>query len=88
MMVLNSKGQNNEDGSFDWKNTLIDASVIGGLTFFTAVGGLGATGIIQNRELLAAGIAAASQFFLTIAVKRGLREKSVKVVVSEGGEVK
>jgi len=73
--MLTIKGQNNSDGSFDWRNAFLDAGIMAALTFFTALGGLGATGAIAGREVLAAGIAAATEFFLTLAIKRGLREK-------------
>jgi len=73
--MLTVHGKNNEDGSFNWKDALLDASILGALTFFTSLGGLGATGMISYREILAAGIAAATQFFMTLAIKRGLREK-------------
>ena len=73
--MLTIKGKNHEDGSFNWKDALIDAAILAMLTFFTSLGGLGATGMITAREILAAGIAAATQFFMTLAIKRGLREK-------------
>ena len=73
--MLERHGKNNQDGSFDWRDTLIDAGIMAGLTFFTAIGGLGATGSVALREILAAGIAGATEFFLMLAIKRGLREK-------------
>ena len=73
--MLDRNGQNNSDGEFDWKNAILDASIMGGLTFFTALGGLGTTGSVGIREVLAASIAASTQFFLAIAIKRGLRKK-------------
>jgi len=75
-MVLTLRGRNNEGGSFDWNDTLIDAGIMAGLTFFTSLGGLGLTGAIGLREVLAAGVAAATQFFSILAIKRGLRQKS------------
>lgn len=73
--MLTVKGQNNADGSFDWRGAIIDAGIMALLTFFTALGGLGTTGSIAAREILAAGIAGATQFCLTLAIKRGLRQK-------------
>jgi len=73
---LKVKGRNNPDGSFNWGDALIDAAILAALTFFTALGGMGATGLITGREFLSAAIAAASQFFLTLAIKRGLRKKT------------
>ena len=74
-MVLNRKGRNNQDGSFDWENALIDAGIMAGLTFFTALGGTAVVGIPTKEGIIAAGIAAATEFFLILAIKRGLRER-------------
>jgi len=73
--MLTVRGNNDPDGSFNWRDALIDAGILAALTLFTALGGLGATGGIGTRELLAAGIAAGTQFFLTLAIKRGLRKE-------------
>ena len=73
--MLSIHGKNHSDGSFNWKDALIDAGILALLTFFTSLGGLSATGVISAREVVAAGIAAATQFFMTLAIKRGLREK-------------
>lgn len=72
---MSRSGRNNDDGSFDWREAVFDALILSALTFFTALGGLGATGAIAAREILAAGIAAATQFFMTLALKRGLRKQ-------------
>jgi len=73
--ILAIRGTNNSDGSFDWPSSLVDALILAALTFFAALGGLGATGLVSEREVIAAAIAAATQFFITLAIKRGLREK-------------
>ena len=73
--MLNRKGKNNADGSFDWKDALIDAGIVAGLTFFTSLGGMAVLTPITEQTLMGAGIAAATQFFLFLAIKRGLREK-------------
>lgn len=73
--MLSVRGKNNENGSFDWKNAVIDAGIMAGLTFFTSVGGMSAVNIPTEQGAIAAGIAAATQFFLVLAIKRGLREK-------------
>jgi len=73
--MLTVRGTNGSNGSFDWKSNLVDAAIMAALTFFAALGGLGATGVISQREVVAAAIAAATQFFLMLAIKRGLREK-------------
>ena len=54
-----------------------------GLTFFLSLGGLGATGIVSTREILAAGIAAATQFFTILVIKRGLKEKKKETETAE-----
>ena len=76
-MVLNRAGKNNENGSFDWENAIIDAAIMAGCSFFAVLVGLGAVGLLENLEtgLLAAGIAAGAQFFAVLAIKRGLREE-------------
>ena len=61
--------------SFDWGNALVDGTIIALLTFFTTLTGttlIGEEVDIQNI-LLSAGISAAAQFLLMIAIKRGLR---------------
>ena len=73
--MLTVRGTNGSNGSFDWPSNLVDAAIMAALTFCAALGGLGATGILAEREIIAATIAAATQFFLMLAVKRGLREK-------------
>ncbi len=76
-MVLNRNGRNNENGSFDWENAVIDAAIMAGCSFFAVLVGLGAVGLLENPTtgLLAAGIAAGAQFCAVLAIKRGLREK-------------
>jgi len=73
--MLTVRGTNGSNRSFDWKSNTVDAVIMAALTFFAALGGLGATGVISQREVVAAAIAAATQFFLMLAIKRGLREK-------------
>jgi len=73
--ILTLRGENNADGSFDWGGAIIDSGIMGALTFFTALGGMAAVGMPTRESLVAAGIAFATQFFITLAVKRQLREK-------------
>jgi len=75
--VLNRNGKNNENGSFDWNDALIDAAIMAGSSFFAVLVGLGAVGLLENptTALLAAGIAAGAQFFAILAIKRRLREE-------------
>ena len=81
--MLRLRGHSNPDGSFNWRDAFIDAGIMAGLTFFTSLGGLGATGIVASREIIAAGIAAATELFIVLALKRGLKaekkeEKSIE----------
>lgn len=76
--MLTVKGKNNEDGTFNWKDALIDAGIMAGLTFCMTLSSLASTGAITLREVAAAGLAAAYQFFSVLALKRGLREKPKK----------
>lgn len=75
--ILSRSGKNNDDGSFDLEDALIDAGIMAGSTFFTTLAALGAVGLLENPAvgLLAAGLAAGAQFFAVLAIKRGLRER-------------
>lgn len=58
---------------FDWGNALIDAVIISGITFFTTLGGTAIAGDINPIHILtSASVAAFSQFFIFLALKRGL----------------
>jgi hypothetical protein len=57
---------------FDWENALIDAAVTSAVTFFSALGGGTATGLDGEPGLEAAAIAAFAQFFVFLALKRGI----------------
>ena len=73
--MLSFRGKNSSNGSFNWSDALIDAGISAGLTFCTTLGGQAATGLFSRVGVIAAGIAAATQFFLVLAIKRGIREK-------------
>jgi hypothetical protein len=74
--MLDAHGRTDPNGTFDWQDAIIDAVIMAGLTFFTCLGGLGATGLMTDPKtgLLAAGISAATEFFAILAVKRGLKK--------------
>lgn len=57
---------------FDWDNALIDAAITAGVTFFSALGGGAVAGLDGASGLKAASIAAFSQFFVFLALKRGI----------------
>lgn len=73
--MLNRKGKNNENGSFDWEDAFVDAGIMAGLTFFTTLGAISVTGVVSDPIVagITAGIACATQFFLILAMKRGLK---------------
>jgi len=73
--MLSVHGKNNSDGSFNWKDAVVDAGIMAGLTFFTSLGGTSAVSVPTVQGVLAAGVAACTEFFLVLAIKRGLREK-------------
>ena len=57
---------------FDWTDALIDAAIISGVTFFSTLGGGAVAGISVVNTVEAATVAAFSQFFIFLALKRGL----------------
>lgn len=57
---------------FDWENALIDAAITSAVTFFSALGGGAVAGINNITLIEAATVAALSQFFIFLALKRGL----------------
>ena len=57
---------------FDWADALIDAAIISGVTFFSTLGGGAVAGISAVHTVEAATVAAFSQFFVFLALKRGL----------------
>jgi hypothetical protein len=57
---------------FDWNNALIDAPITSGVTFFSALGGSAFAGLETVPGIKAATIAAFAQFFIFLALKRGI----------------
>jgi hypothetical protein len=57
---------------FDWTDALIDATIISGLTFFSTLGGGSVAGLDFMAGLKAATVAASAQFFVFLALKRGI----------------
>jgi hypothetical protein len=57
---------------FDWENALVDAAIISAVTFFSTLGGGAVAGINSIHTVQAAAVAAFSQFFVFLALKRGL----------------
>jgi len=75
--MLSRNGKNGEDGKFDWADAILDAAIMSGLTFFTTLGAMGATGLITDMKqtLLAAIISSGTEFFAILAMKRKLVKK-------------
>lgn len=57
---------------FDWANAVADAAIMGGVSFFGALGGTSVVGVPTIPALCAAGISGLFSFFLFLAGKRGL----------------
>jgi hypothetical protein len=60
---------------FDWGNTIADAVILSGITFFGTIGGTAYVGVAGKDIVIAGLIAAGSQFFAVLALKRGLVKK-------------
>ena len=70
---------NVSEQKFDWTDALIDAVIISGLTFFSTLGGGSVVGLEGLSGLKAATVAACAQFFVFLALKRGIvQPKEVK----------
>jgi hypothetical protein len=63
---------NISEQKFDWADALVDAAIISGLTFFSTLGGGSVAGLEGLSALKAASIAACAQFFVFLALKRGI----------------
>lgn len=73
--MLNRNGKNNSNGNFDWKDAVMDAGIIAGLTFFTSLGGMAIVIPLTPQTIIGSAVASATQFFLMLAIKRGLRKE-------------
>ncbi len=63
---------NSQIQKFDCLDALVDAAIISGLTFFSAIGGGSVAGFDGLSALKAASIAAYALFFIFLALKRGI----------------
>jgi len=70
--VCCANAANNLEQRFDWADALIDALIISGLTFFSTLGGGSVAGLGVDAGLKAATVAACAQFFVFLALKRGI----------------
>lgn len=74
LRILTVRGKNDGAGKFDLQDAVFDSLIIAGVTFFSTLSGITLIGVPSTDALVGAGIAAATQFFITLAIKRGLRE--------------
>ncbi len=66
---------NSQLQKFDWIDALVGAAIIiSVLTFFSALGGGSVAGLEGFPALKAAAIAACAQFFIFLALKRGINQ--------------
>lgn len=76
-MTLSRNGQLNEDGSFDWEDALIDASISAGTAAAASMATAIMDGGFTSNEFYIAGIIGLSAFFGYLSLKRKLTpEKS------------
>lgn len=68
---LTIKGSTHKE-KFDWSDAVIDSIIVSGLTFFSTLGGGSVAGLSGMAGLNAAAIAASAQFFVFLALKRGI----------------
>lgn len=73
--MLTFRGKNNEDGSFDWSDALVDAAIYTGSGFFNALLVAVADGNLLPFELIIASITAGGMFFGFLGLKRKIIEK-------------
>jgi len=73
--MLTRNGKNNPNGSFDWKDAILDSSIMAGTTFFTSMGALMSTGHAGAYEIGVVLCATGAQFCVWLAIKRGLRKE-------------
>jgi hypothetical protein len=67
------------ENRFDWSNALIDAVIISAVTFFSTLAGGSVAGLEGLSALKAAAIAACAQFFIFLALKRGIIQQHQSV---------
>jgi len=64
--------ENPGEKKFNWADAFVDAGILAFLTFFTSLAGMQAVGLPGVSIFYAASIAASTQFFAILAMKRGL----------------
>ncbi|MBN2261069.1 MAG: hypothetical protein JW702_11010 [Clostridiales bacterium] len=71
-LVCNKETSGTITHKFDWKNALIDAGITSAVTFFSTLGAGHAAGLNDIGGLTTALVAALTQFFVFLALKRGI----------------
>jgi hypothetical protein len=76
-IALSVRGSMTDDDpkEFNWSEALVDAGIIAAITFFTTLGGGTVVGFPSLQMVYAAGVAAATQFFVLLGIKRGVVKK-------------
>lgn len=72
MVYSKDKVTDTIEQKFDWKNALVDAAITSGVTFFSALSGGAIAGLDNIPGIKAAAVAALTQFFVFLALKRGM----------------
>lgn len=72
--MLTVKGKNNEDGSFDWSDALIDAGIYAGSSFFTGLGALFSQGALTASGFGVVACAAMVEFLGILVAKRKIKK--------------
>jgi hypothetical protein len=63
------------DSKFDWSDAICDAAILSAITFFATLSGTSIAGLTGSGLFIAGFIAAGTQFFTVLALKRGLVSK-------------
>jgi len=72
MICCTNEETNALEQKFDWENAIIDAAITSAVTFFSALGGGAVAGLNSINMIESAAVAAFTQFFIFLALKRGI----------------
>lgn len=76
LSILSSNGDGSSIGKFDWAGAVIDGLILSAISFFSTYVGSTAAGLTEVQLCKVAGIAASLQFFMYLAIKRGLKKEA------------
>lgn len=74
LKILTVRGKNDGAGKFDLQDAVFDSLIIAGIAFFSTLSGITIIGVPSADAMVGAAIAAATQFLITLAIKKGIRE--------------